>query len=116
LTLPHGRDGLSMRRMAVFCTVSRPSICRQVHREFMRNALPNLTTIVPTTACCQRNYAETYSRSIRTRPAGEPRPREAQVAQGRLPVHPASGHASPTALAARGTVAGAGQAAQAGLE
>ncbi len=34
-------------------------------------------------------------------PAGEPRPREAQVAQGRLPVHPASGYASPTARAAR---------------
>ncbi len=49
-------------------------------------------------------------------PAGEPRPREAQVAQGRLPVHPASGYASPTARAARATVAGAGQAAQAGLE
>jgi hypothetical protein len=39
LTLPHGRDGLSVRLMAVLCTCSRPSRCRHVHRQLMRNEL-----------------------------------------------------------------------------
>src|SRR4029450_9728918 len=38
-TLPHGRDGLSARRMAVFWTFRQPSLGRPVHRECMRNAL-----------------------------------------------------------------------------
>src|SRR5216683_3236257 len=62
LTLPHRRDGLSVLLMAVFCPFRRPSMCRPVHRQFMRNALLDLTTIVPTTPCHQRNYVEPYSR------------------------------------------------------
>jgi hypothetical protein len=62
VTLPHGRGGLSARRMAVLHTFCEPSLCRQVHREFMRSALRDLTLIIPTTACHQRNYVETYSR------------------------------------------------------
>jgi hypothetical protein len=39
-------------------------MCLQVHREFMRSALLNLTPILSATACHQRNYVETYSRSM----------------------------------------------------
>src|SRR6266446_5506303 len=63
VTLSHGRDGLSARRMAAFWTFCKPSLCRQGHREFMRNALLDVTPIVPATAYHQRNYVETYSRS-----------------------------------------------------
>jgi hypothetical protein len=62
VTLPHGRNGLSVRRMAVLSTFREPSLCRQVHREFMRNAVLDLTPIIPATACHQRNYIERYSR------------------------------------------------------
>ena len=51
VTLPHRRDGLSARRMAVFWTFREPSLCRHVHREFMRNAVLNLTLIIYATAC-----------------------------------------------------------------
>jgi hypothetical protein len=60
--LPHGRDALSARRMAVWWTFREPSLCRHVHRELMRNAVLNLTLIIPATACHQRNYVERYSR------------------------------------------------------
>ena len=63
VTLPHGRDGLSARRMAVLWTFREPSLCRHVHRELMRNAVLDLTPIIPPTACHQRNYVERYSRS-----------------------------------------------------
>ena len=39
LTLPQVRYGLSMLLMEVFCTRSIPSICRQVHRQLVRNEL-----------------------------------------------------------------------------
>ncbi len=39
LTLPHVRYGLSVLRMEVFCTFSMPSMCRHMHRQFMRNEL-----------------------------------------------------------------------------
>jgi hypothetical protein len=61
LTLPHVRYGLSVLLMEVFCPCRMPSLCRQVHRQFMHNKLPAFATIVPTTACRQRNYVETYS-------------------------------------------------------
>ena len=32
VTLPHGREGLSARRMAVLCTFREPSLCRHVRR------------------------------------------------------------------------------------
>ena len=37
-------------------------MCRQVHRELTRNELRDLTTIVPASACQQRNYVGAYSR------------------------------------------------------
>jgi len=40
---PHGRDGLSARRMAVLWTFREPSLCRRVHRALMRNALLDYT-------------------------------------------------------------------------
>ena len=69
LTLPHRRDGLRVLLMAVWCPCRRPSMCRPVHRPFMRNAWLDLTTIVPATPCHQRNDVETYSRSRQTRSA-----------------------------------------------
>src|SRR5216684_9152517 len=39
LTLPQVRYGLSVLLMEVFCTLSIPFICRQVHRQLMRNEL-----------------------------------------------------------------------------
>src|SRR5712691_1886316 len=65
LALPHRRDGLSARRMAVLYTFREPSLGRQMHRELMRNALLDLTTIMPATTCHRRSYVETYSRSMR---------------------------------------------------
>ncbi len=62
MTLPDGRDGLSAQRIAAWCTLREPSLCRHVHREFMRNVLLDLTPILPVTACHQRNDVETYSR------------------------------------------------------
>jgi hypothetical protein len=49
LTLPHVRYGLSVLLMEVFCPCRMPSLCRQVHRQFMRNELPaslNLSQLV----------------------------------------------------------------------
>ena len=71
VTLLHGRDGLSARRMAVLSTFCEPSLCRHVHREFMRKAALNLNLIIPATACHQRNYVERYSRYKRTKGTSE---------------------------------------------
>src|SRR5207302_4533763 len=49
-TRPHVRDGLSIRCTATLCPCDRASIGRPAHRQFLRNALPDLTTIVPVTA------------------------------------------------------------------
>ena len=62
MTLSHGRDGLSARLMAVLWTFHEPSLYRHVRRELLRNALRDFTSIIPATACHQRNYFETYSR------------------------------------------------------
>ena len=51
VTLPHRRDGLRARQMAVLWTFREPSLCRHVPREFMRKAVLNLTIIIPATAC-----------------------------------------------------------------
>src|SRR5215471_9811817 len=59
---PHGRDGLRARRMVVLWTFRAPSLCRRVHRAFMRNALLDYTPIIPATACHRSSYVETYSR------------------------------------------------------
>ena len=46
----------------MLCTFRRPSMGRPVSHQLMRNELLDLTTILPATACHQRNYVETYSR------------------------------------------------------
>ena len=51
--------------MAALWTFRKLSLCRHVRREFMRNAWPDFTPIIAATACHQRNYFETYSRSIK---------------------------------------------------
>ena len=63
MTFPHGRNGLNARQMAVLSTFREPALCRYVHRELLRSALPGLTPIISATACYQRNYVERYSRS-----------------------------------------------------
>ena len=64
LMLPHGCDGLRVRRMTVLWTFRRPFMGRPVPRQFMRNELLDLTTIVPATAYHRRSYAERYSRCM----------------------------------------------------
>jgi hypothetical protein len=64
VTLPHGCNGLSARRMAELWTFREPSLCRHVRRELLRNAWLDFTPIIPATACQQRNDVETYSRFI----------------------------------------------------
>jgi hypothetical protein len=64
VTLPHEFAGLSTRRMAVLCTFREPSLGRHVHRELLRNAWLDFAPRIPATAYHQRNYVETYSRSI----------------------------------------------------
>ena len=61
MTLLDGRARLRAQRMAMVATFREPSLCRPVHRELWRNAVLDLTPIIPT-ACYQRIYAETYSR------------------------------------------------------
>jgi hypothetical protein len=63
VTLPQGRNGLSARRMAVLETLRGLSLCRHVHREFMRSAWLEVTPIILATVCHQRNYVERYGRS-----------------------------------------------------
>jgi len=63
--LPHGRNGLNARRMAVVSTFCEPSLCRHVHRELLRSVWLDLTPIIAVTACHQRNCVERYSRFTR---------------------------------------------------
>ena len=58
--LLQGRAGLSAPRMAVLCMFREPSLCRHVRRELLRNVWLDFTPKVPTTACHQSNYVETY--------------------------------------------------------
>jgi hypothetical protein len=60
--LPHGCNGLRVRRMAVWWTFRAPARGRPVHRELMRSGLLDVTSIIPVNACYQRNYVERYSR------------------------------------------------------
>jgi hypothetical protein len=48
-TLPHVRDGLRVRCRARWCPCGRSSGGRPAHRAFLRHALLDVTTIVPTT-------------------------------------------------------------------
>jgi hypothetical protein len=43
VTLPHGRNGLSARRMAVLCPFRESSLGLYVHRELLRNAWLDVT-------------------------------------------------------------------------
>src|SRR5215510_7737111 len=60
--LPHGGEGLCVRRMTVWWTCRRPFMGRPVPRELLRNAVLDVTTIVPTTAYHRRSSSERYSR------------------------------------------------------
>ena len=62
VTLPHRRNGLSARRMAVLYTFGKPVLRRHVHCAFMRSALLDMPPIMPTTACHPRNDVERYRR------------------------------------------------------
>ena len=62
MRLPHGCEGLRVRRRTVLWTFRRPFMGRPVPRQFLRNALLDVTTIVPATAYHRRSYAERYSR------------------------------------------------------
>jgi len=55
-TLPHVRDGLRVRCRATLCPCGRFSLGRPAPRPFLRNALPDLATIVPVTAYYRINY------------------------------------------------------------
>ena len=46
----------------MLCTFRRPSMCRPVPRQLLRNAVLDVTPIVPATAYHRRSYAERYSR------------------------------------------------------
>ena len=67
VTLPHGHDGLSARRLAVVWTFHEPTLCRHVHRACMRTVVLELTSIIPATACRQRNYVKRYRRCTERR-------------------------------------------------
>src|SRR4030095_855711 len=56
--LPHGCNGLRVRRIAGEWTVSAPAPGRAVHRALMRSGLLDVTSIIPVNACYQRNYVE----------------------------------------------------------
>jgi hypothetical protein len=70
VTLPQGRHGLRVRRMAVLETFREPSLGRYVLREFMRSAVLDVTPIIAATVCHQRNDVERYSRSKKRRKMG----------------------------------------------
>jgi hypothetical protein len=69
LGLSHRRSRLSALLMAVVWTFRRPSLCRHVHRSCMRNEVRDLPTIVPATACHQRNDLRACSRYSDSDPA-----------------------------------------------
>jgi len=73
LMLPHGGEGLRVRRTTVLCTFRRPFMGRPVLRQLTRNELLDLTTIVPAPAYHRRSYAERYSRYRRDWSASFPR-------------------------------------------
>jgi len=62
-TLPHGRDGLSPRRLAVLCTFRTLALCRHGHCQGMHNTVLDVTPLVPAPVSHQRHDIETYRRS-----------------------------------------------------
>ncbi len=95
VTLPPGRDGLSVRRMVVLWTFREPSLGRHVHGELRRSALLDMISILSATACHQRNDVERYSRFIipnnLTMPQFATKPRWARTGS-RLDAQPANSH------------------------
>src|SRR5438876_7777880 len=55
-TLPHVCDGLRVRFRATLCRCGWSSLGRPAPHPFLRNALPDVTTIVPVTAYYRINY------------------------------------------------------------
>jgi hypothetical protein len=66
MLLPHGCEGLRVRRMTVRWTFRRLCMGRPMPRQLLRNAVLDLATIVPATAYHRRSCAERYSRSMGT--------------------------------------------------
>src|SRR5262249_42929309 len=60
--LPHGRNGLSVRRRAMLSPFREPSLCRHAHRALWRSVWLDVAPIIAATACHQRNDVEGYSR------------------------------------------------------
>jgi mRNA interferase RelE/StbE len=63
LTLPQVRYGLNVLLLEVCCTPGIDSICRQVHRQLLRNELARFYIAVPVSVCHRGSYVETYSRA-----------------------------------------------------
>ena len=55
VALPPERHGLIAWRMAVLSTFRAPSLCRHVHRAFLRSVWLDVPSIIAATACHQRN-------------------------------------------------------------
>ncbi len=64
MMLPHGYEGLRVRRRTVLWTFRRPFMGRPVPRQLLRNALLDLTTIVPATAYHRRNQLPPAKRVV----------------------------------------------------
>jgi hypothetical protein len=63
VTLPQGCNGLRARQTAVLWTFRAPALGRHMYRELLRSALLDVTSIIPATACYQRNDVKRYSRT-----------------------------------------------------
>ena len=61
-TLPPGRNGLIVWRLAVLSTLRAPSLCRHVHHELLRSVWLDVTPLIAATACHQGNDVERYTR------------------------------------------------------
>ena len=75
MMLPHGCEGLRVRRRTVLWTFRRPFMGRPVPRQLLRNELLDVTTIVPATAYHRRSYTRDtvgleFSKVIASRAGG----------------------------------------------
>ena len=62
MRLLHGGKGLCVRRMTAWWTCRRPCMDRPVPRQFLRNVLLDVTTLMPAIAYNRASYTERYSR------------------------------------------------------
>ena len=67
VTLPHGCDGLSARRMVVLWTSRELSLGHHVRRAFLRNVWCDFAPLYSRNCCHQRSYFKEYSRFMRRR-------------------------------------------------